>query len=268
MTRPVVYCPNCTSPAGEQDILEFTLLKFEFDGAYLVPATLRPETVLGVTNLWLNPDGELARIRVEGEEWIVSREAVAKLQEQKDDMEEVGSIPAMDLVGKYCIEPMEKRKVLILPGYFVDPGCATGVVMGVPGHVPRDWMALKDVLDNPEEVKFFGITNAMLDDIRPIGFIEVPYLGEHPAVEISKNMGIEDLEEVEKLEEAARIIYNEEMEKGVLKTGKYAGMKVSQARDVLIKDLEAVGVADRMYEPTEEVVCRCGATCVVKVLRD
>jgi leucyl-tRNA synthetase len=270
MTRPIVYCPDCASPVGDLEPHEFTLLKFEFDGAYLMAATMRPETVFGVTNIWLNPDVDLARIGVEGEEWIVATEAVPKLQEQEANVVVLGQIPGMDLIGKYCIEPIDKRRVLILPGYFVDPTGATGVVMGVPGHIPRDWIALKDILDNPEDVKFFGITNAMLDDIQPISFIKVPYFGEHPAMEVSRDMGIADLEDTERLDEAAGMIYNEELENGVLKenTGKYAGMKVSQARDTLIEDLEAKGIADRLFEVPEGVVCRCGITCIVKILRD
>ncbi|MEM2144965.1 MAG: class I tRNA ligase family protein, partial [Candidatus Jordarchaeaceae archaeon] len=61
-SHPVVWCPRCLSPTGDHDRLvgegvspiEYTLLKFECDGAFLMAATLRPETVFGVTNMWLN----------------------------------------------------------------------------------------------------------------------------------------------------------------------------------------------------------------------
>ena len=67
--HPVVYCPSCDSPTQSHDrkegenatIEEFTLLKFKHGNDYLIAATLRPETVFGQTNLWINPDAVYQR---------------------------------------------------------------------------------------------------------------------------------------------------------------------------------------------------------------
>ena len=40
----------------EPDFTEYILIKFQF-GEYVIPtATLRPETIFGVVNLWINPE--------------------------------------------------------------------------------------------------------------------------------------------------------------------------------------------------------------------
>ena len=90
--HPVKYCGECENPVGDHDLLEgegvgineLTLLKFEIDGYYLVPATFRPETIYGATNLWLNPEAEYLKVKAEGEEWLISKEAYDNLSQQKD----------------------------------------------------------------------------------------------------------------------------------------------------------------------------------------
>ncbi len=276
-THPVVWCPHDESPTGDHDRLrgegvsptEFILLKFPFGDAHLVAATLRPETIYGVTNMWLNPEATYAKVRVAGERWIVSSQAVPKLREQKDDVSVEEEIPGEKLIGKRCVDPITKREILILPASFVDPDNATGVVMSVPSHAPYDYIALKDLQRAPEQVAKYGISEEELLAIKPISLISAPGYGEHPAVEICEQMGIQNQEDP-RLEEATEKIYREEFYKGVLKeiTGKYAGKRVEEVKKELIADFVAQGIADRMYELTEEVVCRCGTRCLVKILKD
>ena len=88
------YCPTCGPVAvdpsqtdvltgGSSEILEFAVLKFRLkDGSILPAATLRPETIFGVTNMWLHPDVEYVKLRVDDlDDWIVSPEAAVKLAE-------------------------------------------------------------------------------------------------------------------------------------------------------------------------------------------
>ncbi|MGQ9507365.1 MAG: class I tRNA ligase family protein, partial [Candidatus Bathycorpusculaceae bacterium] len=64
-THPVVWCPKCQSPTGDHDRQvgegvtpeEYTLIKFKLNHETVLPAaTFRPETIYGVTNMWINPD--------------------------------------------------------------------------------------------------------------------------------------------------------------------------------------------------------------------
>ena len=75
-THPVVWCPRDQSPTGDHDRLEgqgvqweeYTLVLFKLEGAhtFLPAATFRPETIFGVTNLWINPDSEYSEISIDG----------------------------------------------------------------------------------------------------------------------------------------------------------------------------------------------------------
>ena len=63
--------------------------------------------------------------------------------------------------------------MLILPGWFVSPDNATGVVYSVPAHAPFDWLALRDLQNNPELLKEFGIDPEDVKEIQPISLIKV-----------------------------------------------------------------------------------------------
>jgi leucyl-tRNA synthetase len=73
------------------------------------------------------------------------------------------------------------------------------------------------------------------------------------------------------LEKATAELYSHEFYKGRLKenTGKYAGMTVSEAKDLIRSELLQNGIGEILYEFVKKPVkCRCGEECVVKVLSD
>ena len=276
-THPVVWCPKCESPTGEADRLEgsgvypeeYTLVKFRFNDFYLPAATLRPETIFGVTNLWINPDATYVKTLVDGERWIISKEAAEKLKEQLKKVEILDEIKGLELIGKTCMEPVNGRNLLILPGWFVDPDNATGVVYSVPAHAPYDWLALKDLQENPELLKKFNIDVEDVKNIKPISIVKVEGFGDFPAIEIVSKMNIKDQGDP-KAEEATKIIYKKEFHTGILKEncGNYANQPISRVKQQLIEDFKDKGFFDVMYELPEKVVCRCTTRCVVKVLQD
>ena len=276
-THPVVWCPHCKSPTGDHDRLEgegvsaeeYTLLKFQFNDAYLPAATFRPETIYGVTNMFLNPDATYVEAMVDGEKWIISKEAALKLSEQLKRVKVLREFKGSELIGKYFVDPISKRKLPILPGWFVDPESATGVVYSVPAHAPADWIAIKDLVNKPDVLRRFGIDPEVVKSIKPISLIEVDGYGEYPAVEIVEEMGIKDQFDP-RVDEATSIIYRKEFHTGILKpiTGKYAGKRVQDVKSELIEDFKEAGIADSMYDLPEKVVCRCTTRCIVKVLSD
>ena len=276
-SHPIIWCDSCGNAVGEADrlegenvdIVEFFMLKFKLkDGTILPAATLRPETIFGVTNMWLKPGGNYHTILVGEEEWIVGREAVEKLQRQKKSIRDLGIVDPEPLFGQTCRNPVRGDDIPILPATFVDTANATGVVMSVPAHAPIDYQALEDLKTGPNLPK--KVDRASLEAITPIGLIEVEGLSKWPAVEIVKKMNISSQDEVEKLEDATQIIYKREFYGGLLGpiTGKYQGQTVSQAKDVLSKDFISQGIADLIYEITGDVICRCRTPCHVKVVED
>lgn len=276
-THPVIWCPNCKSPTGDHDRLagegispvEYTVLKFKYGDAWLVMATLRPETIYGVVNVWINPDSILVTAKVDNEKWIMSKEAAGKLKEQAKKVEIISEFRGSDLIGRYCTNPVLNNDIPILPASFVDPRSATGVVMSVPSHAPYDWLGLRDLQLRPEELKRFGLSSDILDTIRPISLIKTPGLGDHPGLDIVKQRRIKDQNDP-RADEATKEIYKKEFHQGVLKenTGKYAGIPVRDIKDRLVQDFKAQGIADSMWETADKVVCRCNSQCIVKILEN
>ncbi|MEM1657582.1 MAG: leucine--tRNA ligase [Candidatus Jordarchaeales archaeon] len=276
-THPVIWCPNCESPTGDHDRLvgegvsyvEFTLLKFELDGAYLMAATLRPETVFGVTNIWVNPDASYVRVKHNDELWIVSESAVPKLRAQGKKVEVIESFKGSKLVGRFCRNVVLGNSVPILPASFVDPDNASGVVMSVPSHAPYDWAAIKELKSNPSLLEKYGVPLDIVRELKPISLIKTEGLGEHPAVEAVENAGITSQLDP-RLDELTKETYKKEFHKGVLKenTGKYRGLPVREAKRLLIEDFISENKADFMYECADTVICRCNTKCIVKILEN
>ncbi len=273
--HPVRWCPNDENPVEDHDILkgedatiiDYTLIKFKLDGDILPCATLRPETVFGVTNLWLNPKNDHVRIKVNGENWIVSKEAFSKLKFTDKKVELTGEVNGKELIGKKVKNPVTDSMVFVLPASFVSPDNGSGIVMSVPAHAPYDYLALRDL--KGADLTGYGITED-ISGIPLISLIKVPEYGKYPAVDAVTELKVKDQNDP-KAEEATKLVYRREFHGGVLTetTGKYAGMAVSKIKDVLTRDLIDRGVADVFYEFSEQpVICRCGATCVIKMVEN
>ena len=286
-SHPVRWCPHDRNPVEDHDILkgedatimDFSLIKFRMHGPtgdktgdatgdMILPcATLRPETVYGVVNLWLNPDVTYVRAKVNGETWIVSREAYEKLTFTDRQVAPGPEVSGKELIGKTVTNPLTGTEVLVLPAAFVDPDNGSGIVMSVPAHAPYDYLALKDLYD--KDLSEYGITSD-LRQIKFISLIESPGYGEFPAVEVVNELKVSDQNDP-KAEEATKLLYRREFHNGVLKakTGRYAGTAVSKIKDVLLADLIEKGIAEVFYEFSEKpVICRCGTKCVIMLVRD
>jgi len=267
--HPVKWCPSCRNPVTDHDLLEgegveildFTLIKYRQGDLVFPAATLRPETIFGLTNLWLSPTARYVVALVDGEKWVVSEQAVEKLREQGKEVRV--EAPYQPEFGSEVEVPLTGKRVPILPADFVDPNSCTGVVGSVPAHAPYDYVALKDLERDP-------IWGELAGRLTPISLIELPGYGEAPAVEVVKRMGIENQRDP-KLEEATREVYREEFAKGRMRdwTGEYGGLPVSQAKVRVREDLLENGNGAVMYEFSSlPVICRCGSPCLVKVVED
>ncbi|MCK4336110.1 MAG: leucine--tRNA ligase [Candidatus Aenigmarchaeota archaeon] len=277
---PVLFCPKCDNAVGEDDIqdadtnpvskLEFTFLKFRMDdGLVLVAATLRPETVFGQTNLWVNPNTEYVKIEIGNETWAISKEGKEKLSYQKKGLKTVGYVNGKELIGKYAKAPGINKKIIILPSTFVDPNVGSGIVTSVPSDAPYDWMALKDLQENKDECERYELDFGEVRKIKVIPIINIPGWGDLAALRISEKMKLKNQNDP-RLEEATQLIYKEGFHTGVMNEncGAYAGMKVTEAKDKVKDELIKNGEADLMYETSREAYCRDGTKIVVSVLED
>ncbi|RLJ00217.1 MAG: leucine--tRNA ligase, partial [Candidatus Aenigmatarchaeota archaeon] len=186
--HPVKYCPNCDNPIGDHDLLsgekatisEFTIIKFHLpDGTVIPTATLRSETLYGVTNLWINPDGDYVTVLLKNknERWLLSREAAEKLKYQDFDLEIESLVKGSRFIDRMVKNPLNDEMVEILPAKFVDVDMGTGVVMSVPAHAPFDYIALRDLQDAGK-----------YRDIRPIPVIRIEGYGKIPAADVVDRM--------------------------------------------------------------------------------
>ena len=276
--KEVIWCPRDQAPIGDHDRLEgvgvqpveFTLLKFPFANLYLVAATLRPETIFGQTNLWVDPTATYAKADVDGETWVLSARAAEGMREQGHTVAVTGQIVGRDLVGREVIAPGVDRPIPILPSKFLDQARGTGIVTSVPSDAPDDWMALRDLQRDPELARASGLDPARVAAIRPIPIIRTEGWGPLPAVEICERMGIESQLDREKLESAKAEIYRTGYYTGVMTdaAGAFAGSRVEEAKERIRRRLLETGQASTLWEPAEEVICRCATRAIVKIVDD
>lgn len=275
--HPVIWCTKCNSPVGDHARLEgegetpqeFTLLKFRFEDGYLVAASLRPETVYGQTNMWVDPDLEYVKAEVNGEIWIASKQCIEKLSHQNKVTEILDTVKGKELIGKLCTAPGIEREIPILPSGFCDPDKGTGLVTSVPSDAPDDWMGLYDLQRDPELCAEYGLDIQEVRRVQPIAIIKSKG-GDLPAVGICEKMQIKNQYDREKLEKAKKEIYKSGFYTGEMNKncGKYAGMKVERAKDLIRQELIEQGKADVMYEPSGKVVCRCLTPSIVKIVKN
>ncbi len=275
--HPVKYCPNCDNPVGDHDLLEgegvgvneLTLLKFKIDDKILVTATLRPETIVGATNIWLNPDVEYVLVSAEDEKWVITKEAHYNLENQIKDLEIISEIDPNDLIGKMAINPFTGDELPIFPASFVSASYGSGVVFSEPADAPADYIALQDLKKNDELIAKYNL-EGIIENVVPIPVCTVKGYGEIPAADIIERLGITDQND-EKLHEATNELYKIQHSKGTIieSIPGFGGKKVRFAREELKEELISKNMATIMYDFAERpVVCRCGNNCVVKIMDD
>lgn len=292
-SHPVGWCPYHNMPVGmhdtkddvEPEIDELFLIKFKdvSGGNLFVAATLRPETVLGVTNVWVNPGGKycVTEVYTEAgvEKWVVSCEAARKLSFQKE-VKVVKEISGSDLVGSKVVNPITGSVVPVLEASFVSLKFGTGVVMSVPAHAPYDYVALREYITK----KLGGLWS----DLKPIPLITVEGFSEVPAADVVQKLGISTQGDTELLDKATKEVYKAEHDLGVMRVGleglvvsehlpgvknfiaaEISGKEVKVAREKIKKLLLDFKLGDVMYEVMNApVYCRCGTEIVVKIVKD
>ena len=253
------YCNDCqqvisidaaqaeVAEGAEAEVKEYEILKFKDDNGIVFPiATLRPETVFGVTNLWVHPDAEYTEANIDNEIWIVSDNAIEKLENLGKRIEIKRTFMGSELSGKEVINPATGNKIVIIPANFVDVSEATGVVMSVPAHDPFDYKYFKEITDTP-------------DDKIPL-VIDMPMKGIPSAVVLEKHKG--------DAEAAVKELYKLEYRGMVLKDIPIiGGLPTAKAKDVVIQHLAQKNLTDKIYEFTvKRVEDRYGHRVVIKKL--
>ncbi len=269
-SHPVGWCPKDQNPVSQHDTMgdvepkiddKNFLVKFKF-GEFIFPVTtLRPETIFGVTNLWVNPKTVYKKVTVDNETWIVSEECAHKIEFFEKQVSIIEDVPGTELIGKSASTPHNGVEIPILPADFVEPGMGTGLVMSVPAHAPKDYQALMDLKAKNHE---------LASQIEPIPIIVTEGYGTIPAKQICEKLGISDQSD-SKLEEATKELYLKEFTDGKLneKCDKFNNEKVQFGRDKVRAWLAESNRLEKFpILENAPVHCRCGAECVVKILNN
>ena len=269
---PVAVDPSETdlSSGGDAELLRFATVPFRLDdGRVLLAATLRPETVYGVTNLWIAPGESLVVWHVGEHACLVARSGAERLVEQHGGR--IGhEVRGSDLVGRLVEVPLRQTKVPILESTLVDPAIGTGVVMSVPAHAPTDAAALAAL---PEAVRASLGAPPMLVEIPSrvtLTASETALMAGAgtPAERALRATGVTSLDDTAALEEATERLYRLEFARGVMTVPSLASVSVREARTKVVEELARPGPTFELQEFSKPVLCRNGHTVIIRKVPD
>ena len=280
---PVVWDPVENCPVGDHARIEgegetpqeYVLVKHKLGSKWIVTATLRPDTIMGITNLYVNPESVLVEAKVNNEQWIISEKTAQELTFQDKKIKTIRKIKGIDLIGKKVLQ-FSGTMVLILPATFVSTDVGTGIVHSVPSDSADDLIALYDLQKDEETCKKYGLDFEEIKKIKPIAVVKVPGYGKIPANDILKKLKINNQNEHTKLKKAKEILYKDGFYKGKLnnlyKFGKfkkdYSGKSVEKFKDAIKDELVATDYGDIYYQLTGRVIARSLGECLVKIVAD
>lgn len=260
---PVLYSIEDDNAVGEDDIKdgdvdkvtieEFTGVIFESAKFSIIAASLRPETVFGITNAWIGKNLDYVQCSFDGKQYVVTKESFEKLKLQIHDAEFVRNIPNSEITSETFTVPITGTEIRVRETGFVDPDNGTGVVYSVPGHSIWDYVAL------PEQER---------KNVPKI--IDMPKNRDMTVENLVRKLGIRSIDDRDKLLEATQTLYKEEFYNGTMNQncGKFAGMKVNVAREDIKEELLSSGGAIKFLETSRKAETRSGSKVVVAVLQD
>jgi len=259
--HPVPWCTIGQTAIGAHDtrgdadpqIEETVGVMFPYLDGFLVCSTYRPETIYGVTNIWVNEKAEYVKADCKGRKFYLAKEALPQLCMQMPLVME-REMSTKEMMGATAKNPITGAEVPLFPASFVDPKAGTGVVMSVPAHAPYDYLALRDA--------------GLEGKIKLVQVLKLDGFGAFPAKEIVERMKIANQND-KKAEEATSEIYKKEAHTGVMAVGEFAGMKGMDAKEKIKEALVGKGFAIPLYEISNgPIYSRYGGLVGVRIVKD
>jgi len=260
-TRYMIYDKDSKQPCSDHDRSigegvepqEYSLIKLKLVGetsnnVYLLAGTLRPETLYGQTNIWVNKDGMYSMFSVGDDICVARYETFLNLSHQMSGIVMIDKeySKGVEMIGRFVKAPFVDNPIEILHMDAVSMKRGTGIVTSVPTDSPTDYLYWKKHLGKVPELT---------------GIIKVGYSTTYASDQVEASaIGIND---IKKLEEIHNNVYMTENKEGILLVGKYAGSILSEARECIKKDMICSKDAITYYEPQSDVVSRSGVECIV-----
>jgi leucyl-tRNA synthetase len=260
---PLLYSIEDQNPVGEDDIKdgdtdkvtieEFTAVEFKGSDFSLVAASLRPETIYGITNLWISPRGKYFLVSLGKEKVVVAEKCLTKLNLQGKEVSGSEAISMADILKKEFQVPITGKKIKVLQADFVDPDNATGIVYSVPAHSIMDYVAL-------------SVTG---DLSIPDKIIEMPPSSKSTVENLVSKLGIKSPSDTEKIAEATQVLYRDEFYSGIMNgLTPLAGKTVQEARAYVRQNLLDHGLGFVLYETSRKAETRSGSEVLVAVVKN
>ncbi|KAK4667545.1 cytosolic leucyl tRNA synthetase [Podospora pseudopauciseta] len=235
---------------------------------YLVPATLRAETMYGQTCCFVGPSITYGLYKASDKEYFVITERAARnmayqgIFEKEGVPEKAADVLGSDLIGTVVNAPLSFHKeVRVLPMESVLATKGTGVVTSVPSDSPDDYAMVTELA---KKADFYGIKKEWAElEIIPI--IQTP-TSDLLAPYLVKKLKIASPKDAKQLLEAKELAYKEGFYQGVMKVGEFAGEKVEAAKPKVREQLIKAGEAFAYSEPENKVVSRSGDECTVALM--
>lgn len=263
--HPVPWCPRDNNAVSAHDtkgdvdpeLEEVIVIKFPFEDGSIVVSTYRPETLFGVTNIWVNPSATYVKVRYDKEILYLAEDASKNMLLQFN-FEILEKINGSYFINKNAKSPLSANIcVPIFAASFVKPDAGTGIVMSVPAHAPYDYLALRDL--------------GKLNVIKLIKIVEVSgYDYDIPAKEMVERFGVKNQDDP-LAEKATDELYKIELYEGRMKveSSEYNGIASSDAREKIKAKLISENKAMQMQIiANAPIFCRCGANILVNMVKN
>lgn len=237
---------------------------------FMVAGTMRPETMIGQTNYWVNPTAEYGVYEVDAHTAFVCSDHSARNMSFQDLAVDFGKpvclarIHGRELIGVPVSSPTcTYERIYALPMETILMNKATGIVTSVPSDAPDDWQNLADLKNDAALRAKWGVRDEWIMPFEPVSILEVPDLGGLAAKTACAKHGVKDRTDKDALKAAKMEVYQLGFYLGVMKVGPHAGKTVEFAKPLMRKALYDAGQGAPYAEPAEEVVSRSNEVCVV-----
>lgn len=234
---------------------------------FLVSATLRPETVYGLSSCFVGPAIEYGLYKVKEDTYYLMTDHAARnmayqgIFAENGVIEKAASILGADIVGTHVTGPLTSHTegFKVLPAEIVVATKGTGVVMSVPSDSPHDYITMVDLA---KKADFYGIDKSWVNlDILPI--INTPTYGNLCAPAVVEALKITSQRDVKQLETAKELAYKEGFYHGTMCVGEFKGESVESAKPKVREKMIEANDAFMYAEPESKVISRSGDICIV-----
>jgi len=238
--------------------------------AFLIAATLRPETMYGQTNCFVGTKIKYGVFVANDKEvFVCTARAARNMAFQKDifaargEVKQIAEISGDLIIGTKVKAPFGViPEVYVLPMDNVLPDKGTGVVTSVPSDSPDDYATLMDVRKKADYYKIKPEWAAF----DPIPVLSTPAYGEMSAPTLCTQLKIQSQKDKVQLAEAKAASYKEGFYNGTMSIGDFKGESVQDAKPKVRAQMIERGLAFPYAEPEGFVQSRSGDECIVALL--